>query len=296
MPVLSTLQRHIQRKLKSLWGIPLQYTAQSIVEKQWAKRHSLTVMAHQLKGQLMVNLTSYPPRFPTLHLTLKSLLLQNVKADKVVLWLYEADYALLPAEVLALQQQGLSIELVQQDTKSYKKLIPALLQYPLAYHVTADDDIYYRNDWLQELLAGYRGNTNEIVCLRAHYIMLDDAGKMLPYRYWQAKTEQRGPTNRLFFTSGAGALFPPGALNSQVTDAEKFLRLSPHGDDIWLYWMATLNNCSIHRVGSNKKLIVWKSSKAVTLWQLNKQPGSGNDFQINNMLQHYGQPAMHSAE
>ncbi|WP_347785582.1 hypothetical protein [Rheinheimera fenheensis] len=294
MSVLATLKRHIQRKLKSIQGIPLQYTAQSVVLKHWARRQQMQQQPHTLAGDLIVNLTSYPPRFPTLHLTLKSLLLQNVKADKLILWLYQADYAQLPAEVLALQQHGLTIALVERDIKSYKKLIPALRQYPNAYHVTADDDIYYRPDWLHELLAGYRGGQQEVVCLRAHYIMLDEVNALLPYRYWQAKTEQRGPDNRLFFTSGAGALFPPGAFHSDVTDEEKFCRLSPHGDDIWLYWMATLNGCAIHRTGSNKKLIVWKSSKSVTLWQLNKQPESGNDFQINNMLKEYGQPAMNA--
>lgn len=292
MSVLSTLKRHIQRKVKSLQGIPLQYTAQSVLKKHWARRASMPRNGHTLNGQLMINLTSYPPRFPTLHLTLKSLLLQNIAADKLVLWLYKADYQQLPPEVLELVHQGLTIELVEQDIKSYKKLIPALLRFPQAYHVTADDDIYYRPDWLAELLAGYRGGMREIVCLRAHYIMLDQSGKLQPYRYWQAKTEQCGPDNRLFFTSGAGALFPPGALHPDVTDVEKFCQLSPHGDDIWLYWMATLNQCAIHRTGSNKKLIVWKSSKAVTLWQLNKQPDSGNDFQINNMLQQYGQPTI----
>ncbi len=292
MSVLATLQRHLLRKFKSLQGIPLQYTAQSVVEKQWARRDRLSRSAHQLDGQVMINLTSYPPRFATLHLTLKSLLLQQTVADKVVLWLYRPDYAKLPADVLALEQQGLHIALVDDDIKSYKKLIPALQHYPQAYHVTADDDIYYRNDWLTELLAGYRGQQREIVCLRAHYITLDAEGKMQPYRYWQAKTEHRGPDNRLFFTSGAGALFPPGALHPDVTQVEKFLQLSPHGDDIWLYWMATLNQCVIHRTGSNKKLIVWKSSKNVTLWQLNKQPDSGNDFQINNMIQAYGTPEL----
>ena len=296
MPILKNIIRHCQRKLKSLSGIPLQYTAQSVVEKQWAKRDNLSQAKHALSGKLMVNLTSYPPRFPTLHLTLQSLLLQNVQADSLVLWLYQADYAQLPAEVLSLQQQGLSIELVAQDIKSYKKLIPALQRYPDAFHVTADDDIYYRPDWLAELLAGYRGKTKEVVCLRAHYITLDDTGNMQPYRYWQAKTEQRGPNNKLFFTSGAGALFPPGSLHSDVVDSEKFLQYSPHGDDIWLYWMATLNQCAIHRTGHNKKLIVWKSSKEVTLWQLNKQPDSGNDFQINNMLKAYGQPEMKQAD
>ncbi|WP_372627417.1 hypothetical protein [Arsukibacterium sp.] len=292
MSVLSALKRHVQRKFKSLGGIPLQYTAESVLAKQWAKRATLNQQSHKLAGQLIVNLTSYPPRFNTLHLTLKSLLLQHVVADKVVLWLYQPDYQLLPAEVLALEQQGLTIKLVEQDIKSYKKLIPALLQFPEAYHVTADDDIYYRNDWLAELLAGYQGGEREIVCLRAHYITLDELSNLQPYRFWQAKTEHRGPDNRLFFTSGAGALFPPGALHQDVTDVAKFSRLSPHGDDIWLYWMATLNNCAIHRTGSNKKLIVWKNSKAVTLWQINKQPDSGNDFQITNMVREYGLPEM----
>lgn len=292
MQALKVVYRHCLRKFKSLAGIPLQYTAQSVLEKQWSGRDCIQRTAHQLNGQLMVNLTSYPPRFATLHLTLKSLLLQNVAANKVVLWLYKADYQQLPPEVLALEQQGLTIELVEQDIKSYKKLIPALLRYPEAFHVTADDDIYYRPDWLAELLGGYRGDSREIVCLRAHYILLDESGNLQPYRYWQAKTEHRGPDNRLFFTSGAGALFPPGALHPDVTDTEKFCRLSPHGDDIWLYWMATLNGCAIQRTGSNKKLIVWKNSKAITLWQLNKQPDSGNDFQINNMVREYGLPNM----
>ncbi|WP_157610961.1 glycosyltransferase family 2 protein [Arsukibacterium perlucidum] len=292
MSVLSTLKRHLQRKFKSLSGIPLQYTASSVLAKQWSRRAKLNQRSHNLAGELIVNLTSYPPRFETLHLTLKSLLLQQVAADKVVLWLYQPDYQQLPADVLALEQQGLTINLVDQDIKSYKKLIPALQDYPDAYHVTADDDIYYRNDWLAELLAGYQGGEREVVCLRAHYITLDSQSNFQPYRFWQAKTEQRGPDNRLFFTSGAGALFPPGALHPDATDADKFCRLSPHGDDIWLYWMATLNGCAIHRTGSNKKLIVWKSSKAVTLWQLNKQPDSGNDFQINNMVQEYGQPTL----
>ncbi|MGI5308255.1 hypothetical protein [Rheinheimera sp. WS51] len=290
MPILNNIIRHCQRKFKSLSGIPLQYTAESVVKKQWAMRDNIRRDKHPLGGELMVNLTSYPPRFPTLHLTLQSLLLQDTQADKLILWLYKADYDQLPPEVLGLVQHGLSIELVEQDIKSYKKLIPALQRYPRAYHVTADDDIYYRPDWLAELLAGYRGNEREVVCLRAHYITLDDSGNIQPYRYWQAKTEQRGPDNRLFFTSGAGALFPPGALHPDVTLNKKFLQYSPHGDDIWLYWMATLNKCIIHRTGHNKKLIVWKQSKNITLWQLNKQPDSGNDFQINNMLKAYGQP------
>ncbi|WP_404338799.1 hypothetical protein [Pseudoalteromonas mariniglutinosa] len=292
MIIVDSLSRHINRKFKSIQGLPLKFAAPWLLAKNWQERDRLVQQPHSIKGQLVVNLTSYPPRFPTLHMTLQSLLLQTVKADRVVLWLYAKDSQKLPESVTKLQQEGLEIQLVEQDIKSYKKLIPALIRWPDAFHVTADDDIYYRDNWLAELVAGYAGDNRQVVCLRGHFITTDNEGQVNPYRDWQAKTEHQGPNNRIFFTSGAGALFPPGALHKDITDQDKFMRLSPHGDDIWLYWMTVLNGSTIRRTGKNRKLIVWKHSKAVSLWQFNKQVCGGNDEQIQNMIKAYGLPPL----
>lgn len=282
--------RRIRRKMKSLQGIPLKYSTKLILDRRWDNRHFHVANHHALNGMLIINLTSYPPRFATLRLTIQSLLLQEVGADKLVLWLYRPDFELLPAEVLDLQSEGLTIELIEEDIKSYKKLVPALEKWPDAYHVTADDDIYYRKDWLRDLLSGYEAGQANVVCLRAHYVTLDEYGNLNPYKKWIAKTEEKGPSNRLFFTSGAGVLIAPGSLFRDVTVADKFMRLSPYADDVWFNWMAALNGSAIRRVGHNHKVVVWKGTKSQSLWQVNKDPARGNDFQIGNMVKEYGNP------
>lgn len=271
----------------------LKYTAPRIVHRQWqdAKAFSSQSTEHRLPASLIVNLTSYPPRYPTLELTLKSLLLQSLKPDKLVLWLYRNDINQLPPPVVELQAHGLIIQPVERDIRSYKKLVPALQTWPDAFHITADDDIYYRRDWLASLAGEYRGRSDEILCLRAHYIRLNPQGHPLPYRAWESKTCITGPDQRLFPTTGAGALFPPGSLHTDTTCSDLFLKLAPNADDIWFYWMALLNGSTIRRVGINRKLITWKGSKANSLWSSNKQVLGGNDQQIANMIHAYGFPA-----
>ncbi len=85
---------------------------------------------HGLPGELIVSLTSYPPRFRTLDLTLRCLLTQTVRPDRVILWIAEADMAKLPPAVVALVEYGLDIRACK-DTRSYKKIIPALAAFLL---------------------------------------------------------------------------------------------------------------------------------------------------------------------
>jgi hypothetical protein len=104
---------------------------------------------HGLPGPLIISLTSYPARFSSLHLVLRALLSQSVAADRVILWLDPGDEDLLPR---AARLPGLEIRTCP-NWRSYKKIVPTLLEAPEAYIVTADDDIYYRPDWLAGLVA-----------------------------------------------------------------------------------------------------------------------------------------------
>ncbi|MFD2440114.1 hypothetical protein ACFSS8_08530 [Paracoccus kondratievae] len=49
----------------------------------------LSPAPHGLRAPLIVSLTSYPARFASLHLVLRSVLQQTVRADRVILWLDE---------------------------------------------------------------------------------------------------------------------------------------------------------------------------------------------------------------
>ena len=46
-----------------------------------------------------MSLTSYPPRFGTLHLTLACLLDQSVKPDHLILWIAREDIKELPDDI-----------------------------------------------------------------------------------------------------------------------------------------------------------------------------------------------------
>lgn len=245
--------------------------------------------AHGLPRPLIVTLTSYPPRFPHLAKTLKSLLDQRVTADHTILWLAEADIATLPEEVLALKAQGLEIRMTH-DTRSYKKLIPALAAFPDSYFVTADDDVYYAPNWLEQLVEASKANPNSVVGSRAHLASTTAEGEFSSYSTWQLATHLLEPPTadvRLFPTGVGGILYPPRAFDERVHDQDCFTELAPFGDDIWFFWMCRLKGTPQVRADMDFRIIDWPNSQDVALYNDNLL-GDGNDKQLLAMFNHFG--------
>lgn len=242
---------------------------------------------HRLPGQLIVSLTSYPPRFGTLVHTLRSLLLQTVKADRTILWIAHGDLPLLPADVVGMQAAGLEIR-ATDDLRSYKKIIPALDAFPDAFICTADDDQYYRPSWLEELIAG-AGGDRVVTCRRAHEITFNSHGAFNPYNQWVLDTRRRGTMRALFPNGAGGVLYPPGVLAHTAEDRAATMSLCPSGDDIWLYWIGRRNGATYRTTPRWRRLIEWPGSQDVALWRRNMLQGV-NDQQIRSMAQRYGYP------
>lgn len=244
--------------------------------------------SHGLDGDLIVSLTSYPPRFSTLHLTLACLLDQSVKADRTILWVARADMSLLPDAVRQLEVGGLEIRGCE-DLRSYKKLIPALEAYPGAFIVTADDDLYYPRDWLEVLVKGVVRSTPAIVCRRAHRLVRSDGGRLAPYAMWEADVQDgkaRTPSFDIMPTTGAGALYPPRSLHEMVADRLTFERLCPDSDDLWFYWCARMAGTAVKKVGGRMRLITWRESQETALWESNQR--EGNDRMVRALEAEFG--------
>jgi hypothetical protein len=277
----------------SVFGLVRSFTEPSIavaaaeyVNLSW-RRHRRQSTPHSLPGRLTVTLTSYPPRYSTLGLTLRSLLAQSVRPDQIYLWIAEADVASLPEKITRLRTDGLVIRACE-DLRSYKKIIPALALGNDDFLLTADDDIYYPRHWLREIVGAYRAGRKEVICVRAHRIRLDARGMPLPYSQWENEVATGGDPRLLFPTGAGGVLYEPGIFNAEVTRTEIFRNLCPTGDDVWLYWMAALNGARFRKIGPWKKLIEWPHSQHVTLWRdINR---TANDEQITNMIARYGFP------
>ena len=242
---------------------------------------------HSLPASLVVSLTSYPPRFKKLHLTLKCLMLQTIRADHIILWVSEEDYAKLPPQVMALMAAGLEIR-TTQDLGSYKKIIPALDAFPGAYIATADDDLYYHPSWLQELVEGI-DVPKSVPCHRAHEIRFNSQGGYLPYNEWISNTSYRGVAKNLFPTSGGGALYSPHTLDHTKEDRENGLTLCPFADDVWLYFMGRKNSAVYKTIAIKRETINWRHSQKVGLWKHNVLSG-GNDGQLDKLAAIYGYP------
>ena len=244
---------------------------------------------HGLQNSIVVSLTSYPPRFPYLDKTIKSLLDQTVKADHTLLWIAVDDIEHLPETVRSLTSHGLQIKTCE-DIRSYKKIIPALEAFPEATIVTADDDVYYKPDWLEGLVELHKAHPRDIVSHRAHLARADAEGRLVPYMEWLHDAEVVAPPDErhfLFPVGVGGILYPPASLHSDVTDGELFGRLSPAADDVWLYWMAKLKNSDHVQSKSKFDMIYWEGSQDETLYSQNMFGGE-NDIQIRRMEDAYG--------
>ncbi|SDE16015.1 hypothetical protein SAMN05421538_104192 [Paracoccus isoporae] len=236
---------------------------------------------HGLDAPLIVNLTSYPPRFGALPHVLASLIRQSVRPDRVILWLAEEDEARLPD---ALRGMGVEIRLCT-DVRSYKKIVPALRAFPGSYIVTADDDVYYGPDWLAQLVAHAAAG---VVSHRAHRVTLD-AGRPRPYAAWDRNLAAPLVDKLIFPTGVGGVLYAPGVFHPDVTDAELFQHLAPSADDVWLYWMHRLKGSRPAKIGGRFRIVEWPDSQTENLRSANLG-GDGNDRAVSALLDRYGWP------
>ncbi|TRM50980.1 FkbM family methyltransferase [Achromobacter sp. LC458] len=269
------------------WLQPRSDTLYSNFRKAGLKSNTLLKQRHGLPNKLVVSLTSYHKRFNTLHLTLRCLLEQSVKPDRLVLWIAETEEHLLPDEVLALRSEGIEIKFCD-DIRSFKKIIPTLREESHSFIVTADDDLHYPKDWLKELTESWPGDPNVVVSWRAHKIKLGHDDLPIAYKEWEWEYVASNVASSLIFpTTGAGTLYPPGAFHPDVLNTEKFLALCPDADDVWLYWMCIQNGKVFKVVGKPLPLITWPGSQEESLWHSNLLKGE-NDIHIKRMISQYG--------
>lgn len=257
---------------------------------RFLKPVQVSSISHSLSGQLIVSLTSFPPRFHKLHLTIKCLLSQSIKPDRLILWIAHDDKEQLTPELLILEKRYPHFEIRYcPDYRSYKKLIPTLELFPDAFVVTADDDIYYPSWWLKRLCDSWNGDYEQVMAYRVHGVQFVADRIPASYSRWEHCLTETKPDQCLFATSGAGVLYPPGSLEPRVMDASTFQAICGSADDIWFFWMVRLNGSRIVKADQELNLVSWLGSEESGLMADNVMQNA-NDRQISNMIQEFGWP------
>lgn len=249
----------------------------------------------QNSPQIIVSLTTFPARIKTTHIAINTLLRQTLKPNKIILWLANEEFPNgindLPKELLQLRELGLTIEWCD-NLKSYKKIVPALRKYPNDIIVTADDDMYYAEDWLESLYKSYLENPDYIHVQRAGYISVEENNfKIIPARDYLYKTiTTPGYYNKI--SSGSGCLFPPHSLHSDIFGKNDFLSVLPTQDDYYLWAMSVLNKTKIKIVkGFEADLLCIDNTQNSGLCKSNNKQGNGLSGQqaLDKLLETYPQ-------
>lgn len=209
--------------------------------------------------QVVVSMTSFPAAIPYAVGAVRSILQGSVLPDKLVLYLTFAQFgeAGIPQELLELAERNPIFELrnYDRDIRSYRKLIPALADFPDAVIVTVDDDVAYHRHMLRDLLALHAELPNAVLAHRAKRIRL---GR--PYRRWSKYRWYDFLGRRIhrsfatLQTGVGGVLYPPHALRPDMLDVELFTAIAPTTDDIWFWAAAVANDVPVVPVpfGRNK--------------------------------------------
>ncbi len=240
---------------------------------------------------IIVSLTTYGARLGDVCYTIESLMQQTMKANKIVLWLYkEMMNKPLPMALIRQKERGLTINIIDKDLRSYKKLIPTLDLYPNDAIITVDDDLVYDFDILERMIYAYRQHPQCIHACRIHTMTFNKKGELRPYRKWDFCKVTSTPT-RNFFTGGGGTLYPPHALHSEVMNQEVFMKICPTGDDIWFNAMARLNGTVIRKVATRSKMgqdyIDNPNFTDMGLCNINVFGEQRNDIQIKAVFEKY---------
>lgn len=211
------------------------------------------------KQQVVISMASFPEAIPYAVQAIRSILNGSVLPDKLILYLTFSQFAEngIP-ESLKLLSEGspvFEIRNYDRDIRSYRKLIPALIDFPEAIIVTVDDDVAYHRHMLRDLLELHARIPDAVLAHRVKRIKLGQ-----PYRSWKKyrwydflfKSIHRGVMN--LQTGVGGVLYPPHSLRADMMDVDLFSKIAPSNDDIWFWAAAVMNGFPVIPVpfGHNK--------------------------------------------
>ena len=244
--------------------------------------------------QVIVSLTSFPQAIPYAVQAIRSILTGSLLPDKIVLYLDTPKFpeGILPQELEALKAESpiFEVRFDESEIRSYKKLIPALRDFPNDIIVTIDDDIQYHPDMLSRLIQIHKQVPDAIIAHRVRKVQLDS-----PYRTWRKYKWYDFIFRRLHFnhhamqTGVGGVLYPPHSLDEKMLDSTLFMTMAPTNDDIW-FWAAAVSHGTfvIPVPGWHRKTIEIGKPKEFALKTVNLKPGDDRNREaLDKIFKHY---------
>lgn len=241
------------------------------------------------KLEFVVTLTSHGPRFKNLAQVLHDLKKQTLQPERILLNIAHHEVALLPPEVSALEEEGY-IQIVNcEDFGPAKKLIPTLMSVQEMPIIVIDDDLFYKPDLFLQLMIAHHLHPNAIISARVHRLTQNENGDIMDFQNWDKQFEENTDLRTdLLPTSGAGTLFPTGALHSDASNGKIYQECAKNTDDLWWYFQARRNGTLVKRIEGFGSLDFVAQTQEVGLWANGNQ--ENNEVNLKALLRKYGNP------
>ncbi|MFI3292752.1 MAG: hypothetical protein SNG27_05750 [Rikenellaceae bacterium] len=243
--------------------------------------------------RLIVSLTSFPARINVVWMVVELMIRQTAKPDLIVLYLSKAQFAsidVLPKSLRRIIGRGLEVRLVDKDFRSHTKYHYAMREYPNDIIVTVDDDIFYPNYVTQLLMGGYATYPKCVIANRVQTLTFDKQNNLMPYGKWGG-LRKNNDYNQLQ-TGVSGVLYPPphgvegSVMYKDLLDSELATRLTPAGDDLWLFAMTRLAGTRVIKTPQRIRAYGIRIMNNVRLCKLNCNRNF-NDEQIKKLRNYY---------
>ena len=241
--------------------------------------------------EVIVSLTSFPPRMSTLATCIRSLKGQAHRPDRILLWLSSDQFAQSQAEVpesiQELVDEQFMIRWVDEDLGPHKKYFHAMQDSGDALVVTVDDDVQYDRHLIAALLEGHRDRPHCIIAGRSNLIRFRPNGELRTYDHWGYDHQHMRETETyaLLPTGIGGVLYPPGALPAETFDAATIRKTCLHADDLWLKAVATANGTPVWMPRQRFAYDTIPGSQRAALFRDNAFR-SGNDAAMRAIIDH----------
>lgn len=280
------LSKIINRTTAKLFKIILDKTVPKYYEKtQNELIHPINIEPRERK--IVVSLTSFEARLDDVWIVIESIFRQTYKADKVVLWLgNHLKNKQLPFALLCQKQKGLEIRYVD-DLRAHTKYFYALQEFNDCHVITVDDDCYYPNDIIENLIRLNHLYPDSIVANRIHGIVHNKEGKIAQYHNWKHNYIPNSKDKLPHLLTGvSGVLYPPNVYDKTLFEKEVFMEICKFADDIWLTANAIKQNIQIKTNPKfNKDFISISKTSRVRLLDHNSKSG-GNDQQLMSVFEY----------
>ena len=254
-------------------------------------------LSSRQENSVIVSLTSYGNRVKgSAVYTVYSLLRQSVRPERVVLWLDEKEFNSqnLPDDLRFLCDYGLEVRF-GKDIGPYTKIIHSLSAFPNKHIITADDDLFYTKNFVEEFIDAHRKHPQAIITGYAKMPMTNGKHQIAPYGEWAeyhhvpASFQYNSAT--LFPLGWGGVLYPSHVFDDEATNEAVFMSLCPKADDIWLYIMG-LRCHAEKRMLTDSRIAYYHTDllrQYLTRDRLTatNRFGGENDTQLQALLAHY---------